>query len=309
MTQNEVTRSLVVPGPTERVWAALTDPAQLVRWMVPNLPEAQLRREPAGHLKLYMFGEMGMDFVTLDADESRRCATLRSLPDQLLTVTLALADEPGGTRVTATLGGLEALPAEARADRGAQTGAAWEQALANLGAFVTAAPWPYPQAFVGPLFGFWRTLGQQIAVERSVWIKAPRARVWRALTDPQEFQRWFSPTTPWVLTALEVGGRLFVVDPETKAELYTSVITALDPPARLEFHHPAGAEATEKHTTYTLAEEAGGTRLTLVYTGYENDPAEVRWFSLEQTTFGYGGMLANLKAAVEGTALAVPGGF
>jgi|SRR5579863_6527091 len=28
-------------------------------------------------------------------------------------------------------------------------------------------------------------------IERSVWIRAPRSRVWRALTDAREFSRWF----------------------------------------------------------------------------------------------------------------------
>ncbi|HEU5103014.1 MAG TPA: SRPBCC domain-containing protein [Roseiflexaceae bacterium] len=61
---------------------------------------------------------------------------------------------------------------------------------------------------------------EKLTVERSVWIDASRERVWQAVTDPKQIQQWYSPTTAWELSALEVGRRLFVCDPETGAEMY-----------------------------------------------------------------------------------------
>ena len=67
---------------------------------------------------------------------------------------------------------------------------------------------------------------EKLAVERSIWIAAPRERVWRAITDPKQVEQWFSPGTPWRLSALEVGGRLSVYNPETDSDKYIQVIDA-----------------------------------------------------------------------------------
>lgn len=309
MMTDTVTRSLVIGAPRADVWRAVTEPAQLVKWLAPNLPGAELTLEADGRVVVHM-GPMGIDLATLHILEPQRAAAMRGLPDQQLTITYALADEGASTRLTVTLGGLEALPAAARADRLGLAGDAWDQALPNLAAAVAGADLPFPQAHIAPLFGYWRAPENQLAIERSIWIKAPPARVWQALVDPQLFQQWFSPTTPWVLTAAAVGGRLYVVDPETKAELYTSVIETFDAPSRLALRHPADAPgAHDKRTVYTLTDENGGTRLTLLYLGYELDEADMRWAAMEQTTFGFGMMLQNIKAVLEDLPLPMPGGF
>lgn len=303
------TRSLVIDAPPADVWRALTEPAQLVKWFVPNLPGAEMALDEAGRLTVHM-GPMTMDLATLRVLEPECRATLRALPDELLTITYTLAAAGAGTELTVALTGLEALPAAARTDRLGLVEAAWDKALHNLAAHLAGGDLPFPQAYVGPLLGLWREPEQQIAIERSIWIKAPRARVWQALTDPQQFQQWFSPTTPWVLTQLAVGGRLYVSDPETKAELYTSIIEVLDPPVQFVLRHPNDTPgAGDKRTNYTLTEENGGTRLTLLYLGYELDEADARWAAMEQSTFGFGLMLQNIQALLEGRPLPMPGGF
>ena len=59
----------------------------------------------------------------------------------------------------------------------------WEQALANLKAYLGGVELPYQQAIVGPLFGYWREPKEKIAIERTIWIAAPRERVWRAIRE------------------------------------------------------------------------------------------------------------------------------
>ena len=51
---------------------------------------------------------------------------------------------------------------------------------------------------------------ENTALERSIWIAAPRERVWRAITDPAQTQQWFSPPTPWAMDKLDVGRCLLV---------------------------------------------------------------------------------------------------
>ncbi|HWQ12647.1 MAG TPA: SRPBCC domain-containing protein, partial [Roseiflexaceae bacterium] len=206
-----------------------------------------------------------------------------------------------------TMSGFDALPADARQDRLEPSGAGWEKALANVKASVAGAELPFPQGYVAALFGYRRAARETFAVERSIWIAAPRERVWRAITDPAQIEMWFSPGTSWQLSALEVGGRLFVRNPETGAEMYTQVIELIDPPHR--FVTRSAPPETAHVTTYRLQEERGGTRLTITHAGYELEPAEMRWNNMEQNAFGFGMMLENVWAYVEGRTLPYPGGF
>ena len=307
MEQPLVERSIWIDAPRERVWQAVTDPAQLAQWFLPPMLGAQMRRDDDGTTFVLM-GEMAIPVAVLEATEPPRLTTSRALPDRLLATTYTLAEENGGTRVTVTMTGFERLPEDAREDRVLPSGLAWEKGLANLKAYVAGAELPFPEGYAAALFGFRRKAKETVAVERSIWIDAPRERVWQAVTDPALIELWFSPGTPWVLSALEVGGRLFVRNAETGAEMYTQVVEQLDPPHRYATRTlPEGSDPTH-HSTYTLAEENGGTRLTIIFTIREQDTQE-QWMFLEQSAVGFGMMLANVRAVAEGTALPYPGGF
>ena len=234
------------------------------------------------------------------------------MPDRLLAATFTLVEEnqagKDGTGITVTMSGFESLPKEARQDRLALSGLAWEKALANLNAYLDGKELPYPEGYVAALFGYRREAQAKYSVERSIWINAPR--VWQAITDPKQIQKWFSPTTAWGLSALEVGGRLYVLDAESEAETHVQVIEVVDPP--YQFATRALSESLEKLeevTTYTLAEEKGGTRLTLTHSGYEVKTDEMRHQSMEQNAFGFGMMLENLQAYIEGASPPYPWGF
>ncbi len=148
---------------------------------------------------------------------------------------------------------------------------------------------------------------EKIAIERNIWIAASRERVWRAITDPKQMEQWFSPGTPWTLTALAVGGRLFVQGPDS--ELYVQVIESLDPPHQIVMRSQPEPPETPYITIYTLEEENGGTRLKLSYSGYEQLPDELRRKRLDQDGGGFSLMLENLSAYVDGRPLPNPQGF
>jgi uncharacterized protein YndB with AHSA1/START domain len=301
-------RSIWINAPRQRVWQAIADPAQMVQWFVPNLPGAQMVcTEDTFAMQL---GPMSVDFVAVESVLDGQQLTIRSLPDRLIASTYMLKDENGGTGVTVRATGFELLNNAAQQDSLSLSSSGWEKALQNLNAFVAGTELPFPQAFVGPLFGYWRETRSTLAAERSIWINAPRERVWRAVTDPQQLKQWFSPGTPWALTALELGGRLYNPDPATGAEKYVQIIELLDPPHRLATRSvPEPPDTAVKGTTYTLKEENGGTRLTVTLSGYEHDPEDTRWGRLEQDAFGFGMMLQNVKAYVEGQPLPFPFGF
>jgi uncharacterized protein YndB with AHSA1/START domain len=226
-----------------------------------------------------------------------------------MTFTYTLEEENNGTCVKVIMDGFEALPDHAREDRLGQSRSSWEKTFKNLKAYGEGTALPFPQAYVAPLFGYWREIKQTFALERSIWIDAPLERVWQAVTDPVQLEGWFSPGTAWQMSALEVGGKLYVLDAKTGAELHTQIIDAVEPPHRFVLHTPPDTSGKSEVTNYALREENGGTRLTIIHAGYERMTQETRWRAMEQNTFGFGMMLQNAKAFVEGKSLPVPSGF
>ncbi|MEP7291445.1 MAG: SRPBCC family protein [Chloroflexota bacterium] len=303
-----VERSIWISAPRERVWQAVSDPKQIEQWFLPPALGMQLKRDEADKLFVLM-GPMEVEIARFENVESPRRITTRSLPDGVIATTYTLEEEQNGTRVTVRMSGFEALPPDAAQERLAPSGTGWEKALQNLKAFIGGEALPFPEGFITTLFGYRRETPQKLSVERSIWINAPRERVWQAITDPAQIQQWFSPNTPWRGTGLEVGGRVSPYDPETGNDLTVEVYELVDAPRLLVTRTHTAPPDTGNVTEWALAEENGGTRLTLTHSGYEQKPVETRHNDMEQNGFGFGMVLQNLKAQLEGTSLPYPFGF
>jgi len=308
MEQLKVERSIWIDAPRERVWESITDPAQLAQWLLPPILGAEMKRNTDDTLFVLM-GGMEIPVATLEEIDAPRHVRSRALPDQLIAITYVLEEENDGTQVTVAMSGFERLPADARRDRIAPSGRAWEKGLENLNAYVTGAALPFPEGYVAAMFGFRRESEKSFAVERSIWIAAPREQVWRAITDPMQLEMWFSPGTSWKLTTLEVGGRLFTLDPETGDETNVQVIQVVNPPQRFVTQPLPASPGSAEVTAYLLLEEDNGTRLTITNSGYELLPEDGRWSEMEQNAFGFGMMLENLRAYIEGQDLPTLSGF
>jgi uncharacterized protein YndB with AHSA1/START domain len=304
----ELERGTWIAAPRERVWQAITDPEQLQQWSLPPALGASMTRDADGTLSVGL-GGMKATVAVLEAMEPPRQVTTLGLPDRLIAITYTLEEENGGTRVRVVLRGGESLSGDAVQERLAPSGEAWEMALANLKAYVEGQELPYPYASQAAIYGYRRESREKFSIERSVWIAAPRERVWRAITDPEQIGQWFSPGTQWGGTGLEVGGRMFVLDPESGAEMYTQVVEAVEPPYRLVTRSMPEPPEVVHVTTWQLEEENGGTRLVLTHSGYELEPVEARAINMEQNAFGFGMMLDNLAAYIEGKDLPFPQGF
>jgi uncharacterized protein YndB with AHSA1/START domain len=308
MEQIKVERSIWIDVPWERVWQAITDPAEVAKWFLPPALGADMKRD-ANDTILVCMGGMEIPVAILEELDAPRRVNISGLPDHLISITYLLEEESNGTRVTVSMSGFERLPVAARQDRLAPSGTAWEKALANLKAYLTGMDLPFPEGYVAALFGYRREAEKSFAVERSIWIAAPRERVWEAITDPAQLESWFSPGTSWKLTALEVGGSLFTQDPETGGKANVQVIQLLDPPQHFVTHSLPATPGSSESTAYLLQEESGGTRLTITNSGYELLPDDERWSTMEQNAFGFGMMLENLRAYVESQDLPTPRGF
>lgn len=301
-----VERSIVIAASRQQVWDALTEPEQLAQWFLPPALGAQLQRDANGTVAV-MMGPMAVNVAVFEGFDAPRQFTSRSLPEKLLTTHYTLEDADGGTKVTVRVTGFEALPAEAAQERLEPLGAGWEKALRNLQAFLAGESLPHPEGYIAALYGYRRETKQTFSVERSIWLKAPIARVWQAVTDPAQIQQWYSPGTAWRVSALEVGGRLSAYDPETNTDSHVQVIETLEPPHRVVLRALAAESEPEHIITYLLAEENGGTRFTITDAGYERE-ADAH-STMEQNAFGFGMMLENLQAYIEGGELPYPWGF
>ena len=308
MKKIAVEHTIWLAAPRERVWQAVTEPEQIAQWFLPPILQAQMKRDASGKLFVCM-GEMEIPVASIEVIDPLRQVTIQGLPDQLIAATYTLAEEKDGTQLTVTLNGFESLPEAARQEGRGPTSAGWEKALQNLKAFIDGQALPFPQGYVAALFGYRREAKEKFAVERSIWVAKSRERVWKAITDPQQIQQWFSPATPWALSAFEVGGRLYVPDAETGAELYVQVIDVIDPPNQFVTRSLPEPPQIVHITTWTLVEENGGTRLTITHTGYELEQEENRWNNMEQNAFGFGMMMENLQAYLLDTSLPYPYGF
>jgi uncharacterized protein YndB with AHSA1/START domain len=308
MEKKAVEHTILIAAPRERVWQAVTNPEELAQWFLPPALGAQMKRNDSGKIFVCM-GYMEIPVAIFEAVDSPRQVTIRGFPDKLIAATYTLAEEKGGTRVTVTMSGFESLPEEARQERFGPSSAGWEKALANLKAHVDNTELPFPQGYVAALLGYRREAKEKFAVERSIWIAASRERVWRAITDPEQIEKWYSPGTQWRGTGLEVGGKLSIYNPETNSDMYIQVIEVVDPLHQLVTRSIPESSEIPHVTTWTLAEENGGTRLTLTNSGYELEADDIRQQNMEQNAFGFGMSLENLQAYIEGKSLPYPAGF
>jgi uncharacterized protein YndB with AHSA1/START domain len=145
-----------------------------------------------------------------------------------------------------------------------------------------------------------------IRIERSALIRAPRARVWRAIADVAEFSTWFlvnadGPFTP--------GARVHMVTthPDYAGLGFDIVVGDVVPEERLSWKWQPGVTdedtdlANEPWTQveFHLADEDGGTRVTLTESGFEQLPAARRTRVFHEQEQGWEEQLRNVSRYAE----------
>ena len=137
MRKMAIERSIWIAAPRERVWQAVTDPAQIAQWFAPGTSFSQ-----NGNTICVRIGEREEEVAVIELFDPPRQITTRSLPERSITTTYTLEEENGGTRFTVTETGFEALSEDARKERLQQNGKGWERALENLKAYLDGRSLP-----------------------------------------------------------------------------------------------------------------------------------------------------------------------
>ena len=132
-------------------------------------------------------------------------------------------------------------------------------------------------------------------VRKTIEIRAPRERVWAALTQPTELLGWFP--TEHAAVDLRPGGLASFVWEESADE---AIVDVVEPPGRFVFRwRPAGLDRLYTTVSFSLEEIEGGTRLTLVESGFASLPDQIAQQSQEENDGGWRDELEELKTYLE----------
>ena len=257
----------------ETLWAYWTNPAKFATWFNPapgmDLVVHEYDVRPGGRVRFDMpqpNGDRNPQEGVFHVLEPYR-EIVSGAPDKSFLIAVRFEPEGKRTRMTVTVTG---IPSEAKA--GATKG--WNAGFDKL-----------ERALAGSGPGIGRT--REIVITRIVG--APRERVWRAWTEPEQVRRWWGPrpfTSPYCRIDLRVGGTyLFCMrSPDGKDYWSTGTYREIVPPERIVYtdsfadekgnvvpatHYGFGPEfPREMLVTVTFEDLGGRTRMTLRHSGF-----------------------------------------
>ena len=143
-------------------------------------------------------------------------------------------------------------------------------------------------------------------IEKSIDLKAPIERVWRALTDHDEFGTWFRVKLDGPFVPGEVSrGR--ITYPGYEHLVWEATIQKMEAPLYFSLTwHPYAVDPTADYSkeTPTLVEfrlepTADGTRLFLTESGFEAVPGARRLEAFRMNDGGWTEQMKNIQAHVE----------
>ena len=144
-------------------------------------------------------------------------------------------------------------------------------------------------------------------IEKNILLHAPKARVWRALTDAGEFGSWFG-------VKLDSG---FAVGQPTTGKItypgyehltFEATVERMEAEQLFSFRwHPYAIDPkidySQEPTTlveFRLEETADGTLLTVVESGFDRIPAERRAEAFRMNDNGWAQQMENIQRHVAG---------
>ena len=144
-------------------------------------------------------------------------------------------------------------------------------------------------------------------IQKEILLRAPRSRVWQALTDADEFGSWFRVK----LESAFVPGQLSrgrITHPGYEHVLMELVVERMDPENVFSFRwHPYAVERGVDYSSepmtlvvFRLEDAAGGTRLTVTESGFDRIPAARRDEAFRMNNQGWTEQVKNIERHVAG---------
>lgn len=143
-------------------------------------------------------------------------------------------------------------------------------------------------------------------IERKISLKAPRSRVWRALSNAEEFGDWFG---------VNFKGKTFVAGKRVQGQItypgyehliFEVLIERMEPEHLLSWHwHPAAIDPAVDYSAepptlvvFELKEVESGTLLSVVESGFDKLPLERRMEAFRMNSGGWDEQMKNIEKHV-----------
>jgi len=155
-------------------------------------------------------------------------------------------------------------------------------------------------------------------IEKKILLRAPRKRVWRALTDSQEFGSWFgmkfdAPFTPGavmrgVIVPTSVNADVAKAQKPYEGKPVELVIDRMEPERLFSFKwHPFAVEPGVDYSgepmtliVFTLEDAADGVMLTVTESGFDQIPLARRAKAFTANEGGWGMVVKLIEAYLAG---------
>lgn len=153
-------------------------------------------------------------------------------------------------------------------------------------------------------------------IEKHILLRAPRARVWRALCDSREFGRWFGvrfdgpfvagAPVHGVIVGTEVNAEVAAMQKQHAGLDFNITIERIETEQLFSFRwHPHAIDPKKDYSaepttliTFTLEDAEGGVLLRVVESGFDRIPLERRAQAFSANEGGWTIMVQVLEAYV-----------
>ena len=142
-------------------------------------------------------------------------------------------------------------------------------------------------------------------IEKTIELKAPVARVWRALTDHREFGQWFRVRLegPFVPGQVAHGN---ITHPGYEHLQMTMIVQKIEPERFFSYTwHPYAidpkvdySQETPTLVEFTLEKSAKGTLLKVTESGFDRIPSDRRLEAFRMNENGWAQQLTNIESYV-----------
>ena len=143
-------------------------------------------------------------------------------------------------------------------------------------------------------------------IEKSIELRAPRSRVWRAITNAKEFGTWFRVSLNGEFAE---GAKLLATLSKPGAEHLPTVemlVERIRPETYFSYRwHPYALDPKVDYSAepttlveFTLEETEGGTALTIVESGFDRIPVGRRAEAFRMNDGGWAGQIKNIAKYV-----------
>jgi uncharacterized protein YndB with AHSA1/START domain len=142
-------------------------------------------------------------------------------------------------------------------------------------------------------------------IEKRIQLKAPRSRVWKAITDAREFGSWFGVKLEGQFAAGQpIEG---IVTYKNEPLVFKMTVDRIEPEHLFSFHWiPFGVEKGVDYSKedptlveFTLEEKNGGTLLKVVESGFDHVPLARRAKAFEMNSQGWGIQMTQIEKYLE----------